>query len=465
MRYLSAGLVAAMVALVTPATAVADQPLASSVFLATHNSYSGNMAGGTRCSITFQLDHDVRFLELDVREDGFATNHDFSIGHNGVDSDVDHLGNPASDLLWDWLSVISSWSSAHPTHTPLVVMLDLKTDLTNNTSFAEGNLTALNQELRNAFGARLLSPADYAGQSVDALRGRVLTLLSGDTNSRTEYRRDVGFRPAVALNANGQIVEVHDSPDALWYWTGRYGPDGRITWLRHGRYDSGTTPAVALRDDGWLVEVHRSQSANTLWYHVGWLGGDGEISWGDSHQYDNGILPTLTFTSGSTLREVHRSQNTTQNWTWNGTLNTGSWTVSWTGNAKTSSPLYDKTFAASGSAWVSVFTGSDGPTPGNTLRYATDRVGGDRIRYEQVAFDEYQDGDSAELQQDALFYAAPATHQSFIVPARQSGHLVRGWDFDSADLATSPLANYPATNLPWTSWYQNLLNQAGAVRQ
>ena len=105
-RRITNGLVAALVALVTPGTAVADQPFASSVFLATHNSYSGNMAGGVRCSIQFQLDHDVRFIELDVREDGFTSNGDFSIGHNGVDSDVDHLGNPASDLLWDWLSVI-----------------------------------------------------------------------------------------------------------------------------------------------------------------------------------------------------------------------------------------------------------------------------------------------------------------------------------------------------------------------
>lgn len=452
----------------TPPAASADQPFASSVFLATHNSFSGNLAGGVRCSLQFQLEHDVRFVELDIWEDGFATNHDFSIGHEGVGNDVDHFSNPASNLLWDWLSVVRTWSDTHPGHTPLVVMLDLKTDLTNNNSFAAGNLTALNEELQNAFGSKLLRPAEYAAQSVDALRGRILTLLSGNSTSRTEYRADVGDHPAVALNGNGQLVEVHNSPDgtSLWYWTGSYGPDGRVTWLRHGRYDSGTTPAVALNDNGWLVEVHKSQGSDTLWYHVGWLGGDGEISWGASHQYDNGVTPTVVFTNpwGATVREVHRSQNNSQNWTWNGSVNTSSWTVGWSGNAKTSDPLYDKSFAGRGSAWVSVWTGADGPTPANTLRYSTDRVGADRIRYQQIAFDEYQEGEGALLQQDALFYGAPATSRSFIVAARQSGHLVRGWDFDSASLATSPLASYPASNNPWTSWYQDMVNQAGAVR-
>jgi hypothetical protein len=455
-------------ALLTPGVAeAADQPFASSVFLATHNSFSGNLAGGTRGSIRYQLDHGVRFLELDIQDNFYGTDHDYSIGHGSAGDEVDPAGNPASNLLWDWLSVISSWSATHPSHAPLVVMLDLKDDLTDNPSFAAGNLTALNQELRDAFGSRLMRPADYAAsqQTVDAMRGRVLTLLSGDTGSRTEYRADVGFNPAVALNGNGQIVEVHDSGAGwLWYWTGSYGADGRVTWLRHGKYDTGVTPAVALNDNGWLVEVHQSENATTLWYHVGLLGSDGEISWAPSHQFDNGVLPTIAFTSGSTLREIHRSQNNSQNWSWNGVLNTSSWTVALSGNAKTSSPRFDKTFGSRGSASVSVFTGSDGVSPGQTLWASTDRVGAERIRYQQIAFDEFQDGDSALLQQEALFYAAPATDKSFIISARQFGHPVRGWDFDSASLATSPLANYPATNHPWDPWYQAMITQAGAVQ-
>lgn len=445
----------------------AAQPFTSTVFRATHNSYSGNV-DGTKGSLTYQLDHGVRFLELDVHDNGYGANHDYSIGHDSPGDEVDHAGNPGSNLLSDWLNVVASWSADHPDHAPLVVMLDLKDNLTDNRSDAEGNLTALNRELRTAFGSRLLPATEYTPDStVDSLRGKVLTLLSGDRTTRLGYKRDQGAHPAVAINGNGQIVEVHDSGHGtLWYWTGTYGADGVVTWQRHGYYDTGTTPAVTLNDNGWLVEVHQSQNATTLWYHVGHLGADGEISWSASHQYDNGVLPTVRFTSpaGDTVREIHRSQSNDQNWTWDGVLDTGTRTVAWSGNAPTSGPRHDKSTSVSGTMSVHTYTAADGPTPADTLRYSTDRVSGGLIRYQQTAFDEYQQGDSAELRQGALFYGAPATAKDFIRSARDTGHLVRGWDFDSANLATTPLANYPATNTPYASWYETLLTEAGADR-
>ena len=449
-------------AVVATAPATAATAFTAAVFAATHNSYSGDVDGAKE-SITYQLDHGVRFIEFDIHDNGYTTNNDYSIGHSSPGDLVDHSGgNPASNLLHDWLAVVAGWSGAHPAAAPIVVMLDLKDDLTDNQSYSAGNLAALNQELRTAFGAKMLEAKNYLnGSTVDALRGKVLPLISGDEGTRAEYRRDVGYHPAIALNGHGQVVEVHDSgAGALWYWTGTYGADGRVSWQRHGRYDSGVTPAVALNDNGDLVEVHQSQSATTLWYHVGHLGANGEISWSASHQYDNGVLPTLAFTGTNTLREIHQSQSSSQNWTWNGTLS-GS-TVTWTGNAKTSAARYDKTTSARGAQSVHVYTGADGATPAQTLRVSTDRVAGARIQYDQAAFDEYQQGDPAELQ-DALFYGAPATASSFIVSARQGGHLVRGWDFDSAGEATNPPASYPATNTPYASWYQTMIAQQGAV--
>ncbi|MGW4962003.1 hypothetical protein ACWEPL_32705 [Nonomuraea sp. NPDC004186] len=451
-----------------PAEAQADPPLPSAIFRATHNSYSGNVAGAKN-SIAYQLDHGIRFIELDIHDNGYATSNDYSIGHDSPGNQVDHSGNPASNLLRDWLKVINTWSAQHPTAAPIVVALDIKDDLTDNTSYAAGNLAALNQEFVSVFGSRLLWAKDYPATppTVDALRGRVLPLISGNGTTRTQYKRDVGSNPAVAINGRGQVVEVHDSgAGALWYWSGTYGPDGRVTWLRHGKYDNGVTPAVALNDNGDLVEVHQSQTATTLWYRVGRLGADGEITWSASHKYDDGVLPTIRFTdpAGTQLREIHRSQSSSQNWDWDGVLDAGAMTVSWSGNAKTSDARYDKTTSASGTSRVRVWTGADGPTPSQTLRIDTDRYTGDRIRYQQVAFDEFQQGDSAELQQGALFYAAPATQSSFITAARQAGRLVRGWDFDSTGDATSPLANYPATNHPYDTWYQDLLSQSGAIQ-
>lgn len=461
--------VAASVLLISgTADAAADPPLPSAIFRATHNSYSGNV-DGARNSIAYQLDHGIRFIELDIHDNGYATSRDYSIGHDSPGNQVDHAGNPASNLLRDWLNVINTWSAQHPTAAPIVVALDIKDDLTDNTSYAAGNLAALNQELTSVFGARLLRAEDYPADAptVDALRGRVLPLISGDGTTRTLYKRDIGYHPAVAVNGRGQVVEVHDSgAGALWYWTGTYGADGRVTWLRHGKYDTGVTPAVALNDNGDLVEVHQSQNATTLWYRVGRLGADGEITWSASRQYDNGVLPTVRFTdaAGTRLREIHRSQSSSQNWDWDGVLDAGAMTVSWSGNGKTSDARYDKTTSTSGTSRVHVWNGADGPTPAQTLRLDTGRYTGDRIRYQQVAFDEFQRGDSAELQQGALFYAAPATESAFITAARQAGRLVRGWDFDSAGDATDPPASYPATNRPYDTWYQDLLTRSGAVQ-
>jgi hypothetical protein len=443
-------------------------PFASAVFRATHNSYSGNLDGG-KGPIVGQLDGGVRFLEFDIHDNGYATNHDYSIGHDAPGDLVDRAGNPASNLLRDWLQTVSTWSAAHPAAAPLLVMLDLKDELTDNTSFAAGNLAALNQELSDVFGSRLLRAGDVPGAlgTVGSLRGRILTLLSGDPGTRTEYREDVGYDPAVALNARGQVVEVHDSGSGtLWYWTGTYGADGRVTWSRHGQYDSGTTPAVALNDNGQLVEVHKSENADTLWYHVGQLGSDGEITWSPSRQYDTGVAPTVSFTgAGTTVHEIHRSQSNSQDWDWDGTLNAGASSVSWNAatHGKTSEALYNKASAVQGGERVTVRSGADGAAPAQTLLYSTDRVGSDRIRYAQTAFDEYQDGEGAALREGALFYGAPATDTAFIASARQGGHIVRGWDFDSASDATNPLANYPATNHPSDAWYVTLLNQAGAI--
>ncbi|GAA4909622.1 hypothetical protein HD597_008370 [Nonomuraea thailandensis] len=445
----------------------ADVPLPSAVFRATHNSYSGNL-GGARDSIAHQLDHGIRFIELDIHDNGYATSRDYAVGHDSPGNQVDHAGNPASNLLRDWLGVIDTWSAQHPAAAPIVVALDVKDDLTDNTSYAAGNLAALNQQLTSVFGARLYRAEEYPASppTVDELRGRVLAVISGDGGTRSAYRRDLGHNPAVAINGRGQVVEVHDSGSGdLWYWTGVYGADGRVTWLRHGRYDSGVTPAVALNDNGDLVEVHQSQSATTLWYRVGRLGADGEITWSASRKYDDGVLPTIRFTdpSGTRLREIHRSQGSSQNWEWAGVLDAGAMSVAWGGNARTSDARHDKATSVSGTSRVRVWTGADGPTPAQTLRVDTDRRTGDRVRYPQIAFGEFQQGDGAELQEGALFHAAPAGQSSFITAALRAGKLARGWGFDSAGDATDPPATYPATDRPYDGWYRDLLTRAGAV--
>lgn len=455
-----------------PAAGCDEIAATSAIYRATHNSYSGNIKG-TRGSIIGQLDGGVRFLEFDVHDNGYGDTHDYQIGHNSPGNEVDHAVNglpSGANSLRDWLALVANWSPQEATPAGVVVMLDLKDDLTDNPSFAAGNLGALNAEITSVFGSRLFS-ADAVGgtfPTVGALRGKILCLLSGHSDTRLAYRRDLGHHPAVAMNASGQVVEVHDSGGGdLWYWTGIYGADGRIAWRRHGRYDTGVTPAVALADDGYLVEVHQSENESSLWYHVGHLDADGEITWSPSRRYDSGILPTLRFVNGGVaLREIHRSESHNQNWDWDGTLDRNAWTVAWNASTHgtTSDPRYDVASSSVGASSVAVYNGADGSAPADTLRYATDRVPDERIRYVQTAFVEYQDSDPDALKDGAWFYGAPATNSSFIINARNAGRLVRGWDFESLDLETTPLANFPATNTPGADWYEALMSENAAVQ-
>lgn len=435
-----------------------DLPFASAVFRATHNSYSGNISGA-RGSIGQQLDGGVRYVELDVWSGPYASTGDYQIGHGSAGDQVDHTGgNPAGNQLRAWLTTVDSWSAAHPAAAPITVMLDLKDDLTTRNSYASGNFAALNQEIGDVFGPRLVRSLDTHGPlgPVGPLRGHVLVLLSGSASARTGYLRDTGSNPAVAINTKGQVVEVHDNGSGtLWYWTGQYGGDGRLTWLRHGNYDTGKNAAVALNDNGTVVEVHQAPSGTNLWYRVGHLDGSGELTWSAATKYDTGVLPTVAFTdpAGSALREIHKSASTAQDWDWRGTA--GATSITWTTHATTADARFPTTTASVAGRTVSVAAG--------TLTATTDRAPAERIRYPQVAFVEYQAGDSAELKDGALFWAATASNKSFILSARQAGVSARGWDFDSASLATDPLANYPATNTPNAAWYQTLLNRPDAV--
>lgn len=431
------------------------------VFRSTHNSYSG----GPRGSLVEQLDDGVRFLELDVHDDSFSSTGDYRVGHGAPgDQVMTGGGNPSTARLGAWLRVIADWSASHPTAAPLTLGLDLKDDLTDNRSFAEGNLAHLNYAVRSAFGDRLFTPSalgSAAWPPVDALRGRVLVVLSGHARSRLRYVQDVGQRPAVAVNAGGQVVEVHDSGSGtLWYWTGRRETDDRITWVRHGRYDTGQDPAVALTDDGWIVEVHQSESRAALFYHVGRLTPQLDIEWGPSSMYDDGVAPTVRFDSGDPRapREIHLSGSTGLAWEWRGRLDTAARAVSWSGNARTSAPPFDET-AERG---ITVLTRAGGDAPSDTLRYDSASRSGARIRYEPLMFVEYQPGNDADLER--RFFAASNGSNTFARRWLDAGEAVRLWGFDEGASTGSVIPTFPATDEPFAPWYDAMCARVGCVR-
>jgi hypothetical protein len=445
-------------------------PFPQGIFRATHNSYSGSV-DGMKGPIEMQLDRGVRFIELDIHDTSYATVHDYEIGHDTAGMLVDHSGtNPSTNALHDWLALIAAWSLGHPSHAPITVMFDIKDDLSAAASYAAGNPAALNDEFTAAFGTQRVDPASVANgwPSVDALRGRVMVLLSGDPTTRASYRRDLGRHPAVAVNNNGQVVELHDTAAGdLWYWTGAIASDASIAWRRHGRYGAGQTPAVALNDDGWLVEVDQSTTGSTLYSRVGQLDGQGEITWSAAARFDTGTMPSVQFiasSSGATVREIHLAVGGAT-MSVNGALDTTTPSLAWDASTRgaTTDARFDTTTASASGHHVQVFTAADGPTPATTLRYTTEAITGGRIRYEQAAFVEYQSSDPPEMRDGAWYYAAPATQTSFITSARAMGRVVRGWDFDSVLFQTIPLANYPATNTPYASWYVRMVALAGAI--
>ena len=116
------------------------------VLAATHNSYAG-VASGDLGPLRRQLDDGIRFVELDVHDNEFGS-YGYRIGHEAPGDGVARgAGNPNTDKLGSWLRAVAAWSDANPRHAPITVALDIKDDLTDNRSFAEGNLARLNAEL------------------------------------------------------------------------------------------------------------------------------------------------------------------------------------------------------------------------------------------------------------------------------------------------------------------------------
>ena len=235
----------------------------------THNSYEG----GPRGSIPAQLSRNVRSVELDVWDNDFERVGDYRLGHfkpghavalgaGGADE------NPKTLLLRDWLKTIAAWHQAND-HAVLTVVLDLKSDLTDNEG--AGDLEDLNARVEEAFGDSLFTRDDFdvtgAWPDTADLRNRVICVLSGNSNNRASYRFCTGERPALAMQDDGALVAAYRSNAGdMRYWSGkarlpRGDGSGRIDWIHKGTYawspHTVSEPCVAAMGDGWFVSAYR----------------------------------------------------------------------------------------------------------------------------------------------------------------------------------------------------------------
>jgi hypothetical protein len=451
------------------------------VLAATHNSYAG-VASGDLGPLRRQLDGGIRFVELDVHDNEFGS-YGYRIGHEAPGDGVARgRGNPNTDKLGAWLRAVAAWSDANPRHAPITVALDIKDDLTDNRSFAEGNLARLNAELvgrlPRLYTSEQLGSDPWPG--VDDLRGEVIVVLSGEAQTRLAYVRDRGHNPAVAVNAAGHVVEVHDSGGGdLWYWTGEFTTPQQVRWRRHGRYDTGQRPAVALDDAGRVVEVHEDPAGDhQLWYRTGRLTDDLEIKWssGGGRSFpgeDRGASPSVRFVveAPNRVREVHQSEETGQHWYWNGQCSSSGTSIAWTrddaDDGRTQDPLFDKGSAASGDRDIAVRTGSHGAFGSDTLLYTAGAGASQRISYEEIAFVEVQRGDQSGLESEgAWFFAASAKDpdaRRWAQGWRLGGKLVRLWEFNDPRYGTDPPPSFPATDHPASDWYRTYCAAVGSV--
>ena len=82
-----------------------------------------------------------------------------------------------------WLNYLQRWSTLNPSHAPIVITIDLKDNLTDNRSYAEGNLAHLNDTISQSIH-RLLTPIDRFTQ-FEELQGGFICVLSGDQRTRS----------------------------------------------------------------------------------------------------------------------------------------------------------------------------------------------------------------------------------------------------------------------------------------
>jgi hypothetical protein len=456
------GALACFVCILVIARPASAQTPFNQVFLkATHNSYANTPVG----TIRHQLDSGCRIIELDIYDTQLATAHDFIIGHAAPGNDV-HLGdgNPETPALSKWLKLINHWSDAHLHHAPIVLYFDLK----NGSGFNNGSLALLDEEVARIFGKKFYPAWQYPGTwpSIDSLRGKVMTVLTGGLKYRTAYRWDQGDDPCVAMNSRGQVVEVHGtSAGFLWYWIGEYQRDGTVAWRRHGKLGPGMYPAVAINKDGWIVEVHMPTDTSTqLLYSLGHLDKAGNVRWFSPHvYYETGADPTVGFDSSLTLSAVHESLQTDLHCRLRGRLYPAREMISWESPmiSRDIQPLPRTRCTSTENRWISVSTAADTVARSDTLRYSTPTVHNARLTYEQRSFVEYDMGDPLLNSDGLLFYTAPfPSGITWGRAARQADKIVRLWMFNKLTpviTAGPPPANYPATDYPYAPWYDHYM--------
>ena len=313
---------------------------------------------------------------------------------------------------------------------------------------------------------------------MDALRGRVLVVLSGNGATRVSYRASFGVQPAMAVNGGGQVVLAYRSPSGdLRCWSGQAdGATGEIAWYRKSTYAVSpytvSEPALAINDDGWVVSVYRvgpqpvPPPVALLECRVGRVQEDGRegvnrrIRWQRGpDQLSAGLNPSLTI-DGDDVRLIHETGNGKGRRDVRGTLDRRKQKVVWRKGRPTDSPFFDRDRAT--------WQGHALRALANQARMILFSVDGRQraVGFRQVAFVERQKGDLPPEIGDALFFAADAGSRHDIAEARNQRIPSRAWWFherNRTDPPSPPQENAAATDTPYDQWYADYMDGGQTV--
>jgi hypothetical protein len=138
-----------------------------------------------------------------------------------------------------------------------------------------------------------------------------------------------GYQPAVALNTDGVLVEVHHEysfaqlNNQVYYRIGKVNLNGSvdqtIEWSSLAYdLDGGRYPSVAINDLRQVVEVHETNNllGRKLYYHLGHLRQDAGVpnkyylvsdSGDNGIEYNEGYYPHITLDNQGNVLEVHQA--------------------------------------------------------------------------------------------------------------------------------------------------------------
>lgn len=139
-----------------------------------------------------------------------------------------------------------------------------------------------------------------------------------------------GCTPSIAINAQQQVVEIHNAGinNELWYRLGQNN-QGIIEWQTSVDYRGGCMPAVTLNDNGYLIEVHQTDNitSSDLFWNV-WSVQNNSVSVLKETQFASGDSPCVALNNHNMVVAAYANDSTTIRCRF-GKLNTSSNSIDW----------------------------------------------------------------------------------------------------------------------------------------